>query len=211
MLSFVSCRGRILDNGCGTGILCEALLGKELEVVGVDISFKMLVYARKRMQRLVLGDSQRLPFADGAFDLIVGRSLLHHLHNPAHGVAEMARILRAGGEMLVVDTHRSLISAIPRLMANRGKHFSEDHKNMALLELVRIIGRHFIIDTIHCFGYLAYPIGFPDIIDIGKYLPFAVPMTKILIKIDELIAHIPLLKTQSWGVMIKATKRENLP
>ena len=85
MLSFVSCKGRVLDNGCGTGILSEAMPREGIELIGLDISHNMLQHASKRIERLVLGDSQRLPFADGAFDLVVGRSLLHHLPDPAKG------------------------------------------------------------------------------------------------------------------------------
>lgn len=208
MLSFVSCKGRVLDNGCGTGILSEAMSGEGIELIGLDISRNMLRHASGRIERLVLGDSQRLPFADGAFDLVVGRSLIHHLPDPAKGVAEIHRVLRGNGEMVVVDTNNSLISSIPRAVAKGGEHFSDDHKNMALPQLFRHINRYFHIDIVYHFGYLAYPIGFPDIVDMGKYIPRAVPFTKVLIKIDELLARIPMLRTQSWGVMIKSTKTE---
>jgi len=211
MLSFTSCQGRILDNGCGTGILFETLADKEVEVVGLDISHNMIKHAKSRCSKLVLGDSQRLPFADGTFDVVVGRSLLHHLPDPTQGVAEISRVLCGGGEMVVVDTHRSLISAVPRAIAKKGKHFSDDHMNMSLSDLTRIIGQYFQIDKIYYFGYLAYPIGFPDIIDIGKYIPSADHLTRLLIKVDEWISLIPWLRTQSWGVMIKSTKCENRP
>ncbi|MCK4782639.1 MAG: class I SAM-dependent methyltransferase, partial [Desulfobacteraceae bacterium] len=136
MLSFVSCKGTVLDNGCGTGILSEAMPNGEIELIGVDISQNMLQHARKRIKRLVLGDSQCLPFADATFDLIVGRSLLHHLPDSAQGVKEMHRVLRSGGEIVVVDTNSSLISTLPRALAKRGAHFSDDHKNMPKSELL---------------------------------------------------------------------------
>ena len=206
MLSFVSCKGRVLDNGCGTGILSEAMPREGIELIGLDISHNMLQHASKRIERLVLGDSQRLPFADGAFDLVVGRSLLHHLPDPAKGVAEISRVLCTGGEMVVVDTHKSLISAVPRAIAKKSKHFSDEHRNMSIADLTNIIRQHFQIDIIYYFGYLAYPIGFPDIADIGRYIPFAPRLTRKFIKVDEWISRIPWLRKQSWGVMIKSTK-----
>ena len=206
MLSFVSCKGCILDNGCGTGILSEAMPREGIKLIGLDISHNMLQYASKRIERLVLGDSQRLPFADGAFDLVVGRSLLHHLPDPAKGVAEIHRVLRGGGEMVMVDTNSSLISTIPRAVAKGGEHFSDDHKNMALPKLVSTIKQYFHIDNVYHFGYFAYPIGFPDIADIGRYIPFAPRLTRKFIKVDEWISRIPWLRKQSWGVMIKSTK-----
>jgi ubiquinone/menaquinone biosynthesis C-methylase UbiE len=206
ILSSVVCKGRILDDGCGTGILSEALQEPGIELIGLDISRKMLMNASKRMKMLTMGDSECLPFTDSAFDLVIGRSLLHHLSDPAKGVREIHRVLRTNGEMVVVDTNRSLISALPRALAKRGEHFSDEHKNMSQSELLSIISRYFRIDNVYHFGFLAYPIAFPDIVKMGKCIPFAKSLTKVLIKIDELFARIPLIRTQSWGVMIKSTK-----
>lgn len=206
MLSFLSLKGNILDNGCGTGILIKSLNKKKFNIVGVDRSYNMIKYAKYHSKRFVLGDSQQLPFQDAIFDIIVGRSLLHHLSDLSSGVAEMARLLKVNGEIILTDTNNSLLSILPRTLAYRRKHFSDDHRNMVISELTHIIEEYFRIDIIYYFGYLAYPIGFPDIIDIGKYLPYAEPLTKLLIKVDECISLIPWIKTQSWGVMIKATK-----
>ena len=206
MLEFVSIKGSILDNGCGTGILGEVLSRSEGQIFGIDISHNMLNYAKNRITRLTLGDSHALPFKKGAFDLVVARSLVHHLHDPQRGIEEMARVLREGGQMVLADTNSSIISCLPRLIAKRGEHFSEDHKNMSCSYLTALLKQFFRIDRIFYFGYLAYPIGFPDILDIGKYCPFPMSFTKMLVKIDEIIARIPLIRTQSWGVVIKATK-----
>jgi ubiquinone/menaquinone biosynthesis C-methylase UbiE len=206
MLSFVSVEGRILDNGCGTGILLETL-GERGVVVGFDISFNMLKHARRGSDLIVLGDSQILPFQDGCFELVIGRSLLHHLPDPLKGVEEMARVLKTNGEMIVVDTNHSLLSAVPRHFAKKGKHFSDEHKNMRIKELTQIIEESFIVEHVYYFGYLAYPLSFPDIIDIGRYLPWPVKVTKLLTKLDSAISGLPIVRKQSWGVMIKGTKR----
>jgi ubiquinone/menaquinone biosynthesis C-methylase UbiE len=208
MLSLVTVKGRVLDNGCGTGMLGEILSGKAEMVIGLDISEKMLKYARTRMDKAVLGDSQQLPFADNTFNLVIGRSILHHLPDPLKGIEEMARVLQDGGEMIIADTNRSVLSRIQRLIANKGKHFSNDHKNMLRTQLIRMVEKFFTIEKIYYFGYLAYPIGFPDIVDIGKYLPFPIAFTRVLVKIDEIIGRIPFIRTQSWAIMIKAKKKE---
>jgi SAM-dependent methyltransferase len=207
MLSRVSVRGRVLDDGCGTGILLESIPAGTCTVVGIDISRAMLKHAGPKGGRLVLGDSQRLPFADGCFDLVIGRSLLHHLPDPALGISEMARVLRPGGEMIVVDTNASLLSLVPRALAGRSDHFSRDHKNLRAEKLVRTIRESFHVDDVVYFGYLAYPMGFPDIVDLGRVVPWPGAVTKILTRIDGWIARVPLLRTQSWGVMIKGTRR----
>jgi len=206
MVSLTSKRGKILDNGCGTGILLETLRDIGF-IVGSDISHKMLKYAKARSNDLVLGDSQSLPFRDEHFDVVLGRSLLHHLPEPVRGIGEMARVLKKGGEMVVVDTNRSLLSALPRYLAKKGEHFSDEHKNMEADELIDAISRFFAIDRVLYFGYFAYPLGFPDMFDIGKYLPYPLIITKSLIMIDSFISKLPILKKQSWGIMIKAHKR----
>jgi ubiquinone/menaquinone biosynthesis C-methylase UbiE len=206
MLSFVSLKGRILDNGCGTGILFETISEKTKSIIGIDISYKMLDYAKQRTSNLILGDSQYLPFQDGSFDLVIGRSLLHHIPDPYLGLKEMARVLKRNGEIVIVDTNKSILSILPRYLANKGEHFSDDHKNMHINHLKKIISDYFNIEKVYYFGYLAYPIGFPDIFDIGKYIPYPTVFTKFLIKLDSVISNIPIIRTQSWGIMIKGTK-----
>jgi len=206
MLSFVSVEGRILDNGCGTGILLERA-GEKSFMVGIDISFNMLKHAKRETDMLVLGDSQLLPFQNGSFELVIGRSLLHHLPDPLKGVEEMARVLKTNGEMVVLDTKHSLLSAVPRHFAKKGKHFSDTHSNMRMKELTQIIRKFFIVDHVYYFGYLAYPLSFPDIIDIGKYLPCPVKVTKFLTWVDSAISRLPIVRKQSWGVMIKGRRR----
>lgn len=206
LLSLVDVRGRVLDNGCGTGILFQALPDAPCTLYGIDISKGMLTYARPRSRRLVLGDSQNLPFRSASFDLVVGRSLLHHLPDPGRGIREIARILKPGGQVAVVDTNASLLSALPRGLARRSDHFSDDHKNMSARGLADMIREFFTVDAVYHFGYLAYPLGFPDILDIARFIPRPLAVTKMLTKLDALISTIPLLRTQSWGVMIKGTR-----
>jgi len=209
MLSFVSVNGKILDNGCGTGIMGLTLLDKPELIVGLDISNNMLKFARSRIDKIVQGDSQKLPFHNNCFDVVIGRSLLHHLPDPFKGIQEIARVLKKNGEMIIVDTNNSILSHVPRIIANKGQHFSDDHKNMSHKDLLNMIQQLFIVKNVYFFGYFAYPIGFPDVFDIGKYLPSPIHNTKTLIKIDELISRIPLLRTQSWGIMVKGIRKGN--
>jgi ubiquinone/menaquinone biosynthesis C-methylase UbiE len=102
--------GDLLDIGTGTGRLLK-LLGKHAEsAVGVDISTQMLLVARTNLHAAGLkevmvrhGDMYRLPFADASFDTVALDQVLYQAHDPAAAVAEAARLLRAGGRLLVVD------------------------------------------------------------------------------------------------------------
>jgi SAM-dependent methyltransferase len=90
-------RDRILDVGCGSGELTRVLRAEsDAAIVGVDADRSLL--ARASSDRgsdetvWTLGDATRLPFRDGAFDLVVCQALLVNLPDPAAAVAEFARV-----------------------------------------------------------------------------------------------------------------------
>jgi ubiquinone/menaquinone biosynthesis C-methylase UbiE len=105
---FVRPRGdeRALDVGTGAGALALALAPAMREVVGLDPVSELLELARERAlpnTQFVEGDGTALPFSDGAFDLAGTHRTLHHVGQPERVVAELARVTRAGGRVLVVD------------------------------------------------------------------------------------------------------------
>lgn len=206
MLQGLNLTGRVLDNGCGVGLLGDYVLQHKL--VGLDISSEMLASASDHVPNLVLGNSQVLPFTDNSFDLVVSRSLLHHLQKPEIAVAEIHRVLAPGGQLTLADTNTSLLSYLPRIIAKHGDHFSEDHENMSRAKIQTILDPYFTVTHIRYFGYIAYPlVGFPDLVKVFQAVPFKETVYKILMGLDELLAHTPLLKTQSWGIIVKAVKK----
>jgi len=208
MIDLVGPEGKILDNGCGTGYFADRFL-REYDVMGIDVSEEMVRYAQKRMKKVIQGDAQNLPFEDNIFDVVIARSLLHHLASPEQGVKEIKRVLKNGGRVIFVETISSFLSNLPRkILYKKSKHFSKEHKNFKEKELLRLIDSELKIKKKYYFGYLAYPLlGFSDILDLYKYIPFKFIFTPLLIKLDELISETPLIKKQAWGIMILAEKR----
>ena len=97
---------RALDVGTGAGALALALAPFVREVLGVDPVPELLELARERAApnaELVEGDGTALPFPDGDFDLAGTHRTLHHVARPDLVVAELARVTRSGGRVLVVD------------------------------------------------------------------------------------------------------------
>jgi ubiquinone/menaquinone biosynthesis C-methylase UbiE len=99
---------RALDSGTGSGALAFALAPHVREVVGVDVVPELLEQARKRAAELpnvtfTEGDATKLPFEYGEFDLAGTLRTLHHIARPELAVAELARVTRARGRVLVVD------------------------------------------------------------------------------------------------------------
>lgn len=100
--------GNCLDLGCGTGMLLQRLGARypAARLFGVDASREMLSLARrKEIERtcLIEGDLTALPFSDGGFDLVVSSSVLHFVADWRKAVAECARVVRPGGQVVIAD------------------------------------------------------------------------------------------------------------
>ena len=97
---------RVLDVGTGTGAIALALAPLVQEVVGLDESEERLALARDGAPANVsflAGDATDLPFERGAFDLVTCVRTLHHVRRPEVVIAELVRVTRLGGRLLVVD------------------------------------------------------------------------------------------------------------
>ena len=110
VVSFVAPAGdeRALDSGSGAGALAFALAPHVREVIAVDLVPELLEQGRRRADRapnvtFVEGDATRLAFEPFSFDLAGSRRTLHHLARPELAVAELARVTRPRGRVLVVD------------------------------------------------------------------------------------------------------------
>ncbi len=98
-----------LDVGTGTGPLAFALAPGVRDVVGVDLVPELLELGRRYASehytnvQLVEGDVAHLGFASESFDLVCERAVLHHVGRPELVLAEMSRVARHGGRLLVID------------------------------------------------------------------------------------------------------------
>jgi SAM-dependent methyltransferase len=94
-----------LDVGCGTGALTEAVAGGCVpeRLVGIDPSVGFLDFARRRLggagAALLRGDARDLPFAAAEFDRVVSGLVLNFVPDQPRAAAEMARVVRPGGEV----------------------------------------------------------------------------------------------------------------
>ncbi|HEY7079200.1 MAG TPA: methyltransferase domain-containing protein, partial [Nitrososphaeraceae archaeon] len=106
----------ILDVGCGTGddvISLAELVGNTGRVTGVDNSEKMIMEARKRYElkakeklptvEFHIGNVLHLDFADNSFDCSRAERLLIHIDDPRKAIAEMVRVTKSGGRIVIFD------------------------------------------------------------------------------------------------------------
>ena len=103
---------RILDAGCGSGPLSAALRARGATVTGFDSSPAMVELARRRLGEdavLQVADiSQPLPFADAAFDDVVSSLVLHYLEDWSAPLAELRRVLKPGGRLILSVNHPTI-------------------------------------------------------------------------------------------------------
>jgi demethylmenaquinone methyltransferase/2-methoxy-6-polyprenyl-1,4-benzoquinol methylase len=104
---------RVLDVATGTGLVAQELVRSgDCEVVGLDQSERMLARARARLAArpelrdrvsFVHGEAERLPFGEGEFDALTFTYLLRYVDDPAATMRELARVLRPGGRIGMVE------------------------------------------------------------------------------------------------------------
>ena len=107
---------RILEVGCGTGLILQRADALAALATGVDLSAGMLARARERGLLVVQGSATALPHADDSFDLVYAFKVLAHVGDIRTAMAEMARVTRPGGRVLAeFYNRRSLRYLIKRL------------------------------------------------------------------------------------------------
>ncbi len=100
----------VLDVACGAGHAADPIAPHVHQVVGVDLTRALLDIGTKRLRAaginnvlLQEGNAEALPFVDESFDLVFCRAALHHIGDPERAVAEMVRVCRVGGRVVLFD------------------------------------------------------------------------------------------------------------
>ena len=99
---------RVLDVGCGTGYLLARLQARcpDSDLVGLDLTPAMLDQAAGRLgaaATLLCGSGDALPLPDASVDTVVSANVFHFFERPHAALAEMARVLRPGGRLVITD------------------------------------------------------------------------------------------------------------
>lgn len=132
---------KILEVGSGGGQLAVRLAEKrrDVSIVGLDLAPEQVARAAERAHslasrvRFVEGTAMALPFDDGTFDAVLSVASIKHWPDPAQGLAECARVLRAGGSLAVIEADRGCAM-------RDAKAFVERFRIPALLRPAALVG-----------------------------------------------------------------------
>lgn len=136
----------LVDVACGGGLMAPHLVG--YRHLGVDVSASALAVAAGRGMHLVRGDARALPFASGSADVVVAGEVLEHVPGLARVVAELCRILRPGGALVldsIAATRRARLVAVTlaeRIPGGPPPRLHEPSLFVDRSELVRECARH---------------------------------------------------------------------
>ena len=155
--------GPWMEIGCASGDLVTTAAARGIQVVGVDVAMRWLVLARKRSglngvnATLVCANGEFLPFRDRTFSRVLSAGTLEHCRRAEDVISESARVLRAGGDVVMRTTNRySLlpephvnlwgIGFLPRSWADgyvrwRGGQGYDHHRVLSVAELLRALRR----------------------------------------------------------------------
>lgn len=140
----------VLEAASGTGYGAALLAKTAATVVGVDTDRAAVEFATRRWAgdavRFQFGDVKSLPFQSVSFDAVVSFETIEHVHDPADMVAEVARVLRPGGKLILSTPNRDVYNWADHAYDHGNEyHFSE----MSLPELLTLIADSFEIEAVH--------------------------------------------------------------
>lgn len=200
--------GRILDAGCGIGMLGR--LYPELGLVGLDASMPLLRRATSGYRLLIEGSAEALPFADATFDVVVALNMLHHVIRPTAAVREFARVLRPGGTLVAVDPRKvAAVELAKRLLRARDAAFAPTHKAFGVDEYDAIIrcGGRFRVDDARRVGLLSLlGMGGLDATRLSRLVPAPELAVRLLRRADDALFALPGVADAGLNLALRATR-----
>lgn len=146
---FIKNANMVLDIGIGTGLSSLVLVSEGKQVCGLDLSKKLLIYAKRRKPaNLILGDlTKPLPFRNSSFDLVASCATLNYYNDIGKPLQEMQRITKAGGIIAFTTSKTGLHLQTPKRSIRFFSHNSsylEEHLDEADLILYTDILAHLL-------------------------------------------------------------------
>ncbi len=200
----------VLDYCCGTSILYPHLkkVMRDATYVGIDLSSEMLDVGKRRFGKnknfkVLQRDGEDLRLKE-KFDVVIARGAIHHLPRPLKGLDEVREVLKEDGVLVISEPAANpVIKGMRWIMYKLNSHFSSKHRSFTYGQIRKMLYEaDYEVLSVERFGFLGYIFGFPDIIPFYKIMPFW--LFKGLVKFDEFLGKVPLIRGLSFSVIITA-------
>jgi len=99
-------KGRVLEDGAGVGIYLERMRKTAVQTVGLEIELARTIEAKERIDQMVCGVGEFLPFPDNTFDLILSHEVIEHVADDQLTINEIIRTLKPGGRLVLFCPNR---------------------------------------------------------------------------------------------------------
>lgn len=208
---FANKKVAVLDCGCGSGEMVAYLQEKGFFSVGLDLSLDMLSVGDIVIQKNLLSAStEDLPFPDNSFDVVICKGSLHHLENPEKGLAQIKRVLRKEGQLIISEPCRDnyIWRKIAQIYTKAKSSFNDAHKVFTYSELESLFKKTgFVVKEKESFGFVGFLfLAMPQQISLFKNLPFAELLAGLLIQTDKFLNKLKIFNFISWHKIIVLEK-----
>lgn len=206
--------GEVLDIGCAEGLFAHLASLSGWRVVGMDVDTASLANARRQAPGadIIAASGGALPFAGPRFDRVVMLDVLEHVPCEESTLAEVTRVLRPGGRLIIsvphkgtfghIDAQNSLVFAAGRkVIKHRG--YAPWHKHYSIKELQDLLGPSFRLCRKRYGGFLLFPV-------LGYVLMFTDALH--LVKLSAALRRVEQVDfdrdygERSWHLMAEFTK-----
>ncbi len=216
-------RGRVLDLGCAFGFATQQLARRGYETVGVDASPAYIARARRAHPQgmYLLASAEAVPLPDHSFDGVLFLDVLEHVRDERAALAEIARLLKPGGTLIVSVPHRGLLWRLDSLnlyqwLVRRTHHglppleigLDAPHRHYGLAQLQEMLGSRFRVERVMRTGlglaelvnvpllvFCRYLLGWEWLYQILQYVYFTVYLLEDGVPLGKLGYHIMVVAT----------------
>src|SRR5579885_2976563 len=217
-------QGRVLDLGCAFGFATRRLARRGYETVGVDVSPAYIARARRAHPQGVylLASAEAVPLPDSSFDGVLFLDVLEHVHDERAALAEIARLLKPGGTLVLSVPHRGLLWRLDSLnlyqwLVRRTHHglpppeigLEAPHRHYRLTQLQEMLGSRFRVERVMRTGlglaelvnvpllvFCRYLLGWEWLYQILQYVYFTVYLLEDGVPLGKLGYHIMVVATR---------------